>query len=190
MFQAFSISSITICIPNWSTLLFQEEIAKYFPKLSVRFTEHDPKLWTWKALKKSLKSWEFHENIIISNWDTLYWSIDIETYYKYHKAQKSDFSFALKFVMNPEQLGNVTIDGNKVLEFVEKPKAKPSYLTSCWMYITTKKFLETHDLWNHLEDDFFPKIPKLCRVTGFIYQGQWEHIQNDSAYERADGQLM
>jgi dTDP-glucose pyrophosphorylase len=59
--------------------------------------------------------------------------------------QKSDFSFLLKFVINPEQLGNIRINGNKIIEFVEKPKANALFLTNSGLYITSRKFLDKHN---------------------------------------------
>ena len=96
----------------------------------------------------------------------------------------------LKFVLNPEQLWNVAIHGNKVISFVDRGRAKSTYLTNSGLYITTRKFLNKSDFWEYLEWDYFPKLVENSNVTGYIYQNQWEHIQNDSAYERVNGWLL
>lgn len=150
----------------------------------------DSEFKTWKALKEVFKRTEVSENLIISNWDIFYGKLDLEEYYNYHREQKSDFSFALKFVLNPEQLWNVKINWNKILEFIDRPKASQMNLTNSWLYITRKDFLEKNDFWDYLEKDFFPKLPEICNTIWYIYSWEWEHIQNDSAYERVNGWLL
>jgi len=184
------IKNFVILIPKDTTELFKKELLKKFPNLIFNFVELDPEIKTWTALKEALKQENISNNLLVSNWDIYYWNLDLEEYYNYHKQQKSDFSFALKFVLNPEQLGNVKIHWNKIIEFVERPKASQMNLTNSGLYITTKKFLEKYDFWDYLEKDYFPKLPELGNIIWYIYSGQWEHIQNDSAYERVNWWLM
>jgi NDP-sugar pyrophosphorylase family protein len=143
-------------------------------------------LMTGQALKEALKHKNTNDKLIIANGDIYYWNLDLENYYKYHLEQKSDFSFLLKFVMNPEQLWNIRINWNKIIEFVEKPRANSLFLTNSWLYITSRKFLDKHNFWDYLEYDFFTKLPEIANVIWYIYTWQWEHIQNDSAYERVN----
>jgi len=184
------IKNFVLLIPKDTTEVFKKELLKKFPNLIFNFVELDPEIKTWTALKEALKQENISNNLLISNWDIYYWNLDLEEYYNYHKQQKSDFSFALKFVLNPEQLGNVKIHWNKIIEFVERPKASQMNLTNSGLYITTKKFLEKYDFWDYLEKDYFPKLPELGNIIWYIYSGQWEHIQNDSAYERVNWWLM
>jgi len=184
------IKNVIITIPEWSTDLFKNELLTKFPNINFQFLELDPELKTWLALKEALKLEHTSKNLLIANWDIYYWDLDVEEYYNYHKAQKSDFSLALKFVLNPEQLWNVQINWNKIINFVERPKASQMNLTNSGLYITSRDFLNKHDFWEYLEKDFFPKLPEICNNIWFILWWQWEHIQNDSAYERANWWLM
>ena len=73
---------------------------------------------------------------------------------------------------------------------MEKPKASEMNLTNSWLYITSSDFLDKHDYWEYLEKDYFPKLPEYWNTIWYIYSWAWEHIQNDSAYERINGWLM
>ena len=184
------VTNFVILIPHRTISFFQDELISEFPYLSFQFIEINQNLQTGEALREWLQGKDIEENIIIANGDIFYGNLDLWKYYRYHKTQKSDFSFCLKFVMNPEQLGNVLMNGNHILEFVEKPQAKATYLTNSGLYITTRTFLQSHDFWLYLEHDFFPEIPNIANVIGFIYSWEWEHIQNDSAFERVNGELI
>jgi len=190
IFTKPGIKNIIVTIPLWSQSLFEKELWDSFPTIHFQFIELDADLKTWAALKRALKLPFTSKNIIISNGDIFYWDLDLKEYYEYYKEQRWDFSFCLKFVLNPEQLGNVRVHGNKIIEFVERPKASQMNLTNSGLYITTRKFLDTHNLWNYLEIDFFPKLPDISNTIWYIYSWEWEHIQNDSAYERVNGWLM
>jgi NDP-sugar pyrophosphorylase family protein len=184
------IKNIIITIPKWTQASFEKELYDSFPTLNFQFIQLDPEVKTWKALREILKLPFTDKNLIISNWDIFYGDLKLKEYYDYHKTQKSDFSFCLKFVFNPEQLGNVRIHWNKIIEFVERPKASQMNLTNSGLYITTRNFLDIYNFWDYLEMDFFPKLPDLWNTIWYIYSWEWEHIQNDSAYERVNGWLM
>lgn len=190
LFTRAWIKNILIIIPESTLEEFQEELFTKYNYINFDFIEVNPELKTWEVLRKALKRKNICKNIIIANWDIFYWNLDVEEYYNYHKEQKSDFSFCLKFVLNPEQLWNVQIHWNKVINFVEKPKASQMNLTNSWLYITTKDFLSKNDFWDYLEHDFFPKLPDIWNIIWYIYSWEWEHIQNDSAYERVNWWLI
>ena len=190
IFTKTGIKNVIIIIPDNTALDFKNELLLKFPNVNFQFLELDPEIKTWTALKKALELENTNKNLLISNWDIFYWDLDIEEYYNYHKTQKSDFSLALKFVLNPEQLWNVQINWNKIINFVERPKASQMNLTNSGLYITSRDFLNKHNFWDYLEKDFFPKLPDLCNNIWYIYSWEWEHIQNDSAFERVNWWLM
>lgn len=175
--------------PNSKELFTKELLEKYY-STNFDFIEIDSDLKTWDALKIALKSKNTSKNLMIANWDIFYWNLDVEEYYNYHKEQKWDFSMLLKFVLNPEQLWNVQIHWNKIINFVDRPKASQMNLTNSWLYLTTRDYLDKSDFWEYLEHTYFPKIVKKDTVISYIYQWEWEHIQNDSAYERVNWWLM
>jgi len=190
IFSKVWIKNIIVLIPEKTYELFKEELYPNFSHLNIELIEIDKDIKTWTALKVALKSENTKKNLLIANGDIIYWDLNVEEYYNYHKTQKSDFSLALKFVLNPEQLWNVQINWNKIVNFVERPKASQMNLTNSWLYITSRDFLNKHNFGDYLEKDFFPKLPEICNNIGYIYSWQWEHIQNDSAYERVNWWLI
>jgi len=180
------ISDIHISIPEWTIDFFKVETKLFFPQNTFIFYEKNVNCETWDTLKTILNENNIREKVFISNGDNFYWSLDIEKYYDFHKKHWSDFSFCLKFVMTPERLWNVIIQWEKIIGFVEKPKAQATYLTNSGLYITSKKYLEQNEFGSHLETDFFPYIPSNSNIVWYLYSGEWEHIQNDSTLERVN----
>jgi len=190
IFTQTGIKNIIILIPENSTKDFKDELLWIFTYVNFTFIELNHEEKTWTALRKALEIENTSKNLLISNWDIFYWNLNIEEYYKYHKNQKSDFSLALKFILNPEQLWNVQINWNKIINFVDRPKASQMNLTNSWLYLTNRAFLNKHNFWDYLEKDFFPILPDICNNIWYIYSWEWEHIQNDSAYERINWWLI
>ena len=184
------IKNVIITIENDSTEFFKKELLEKYPDIDFTFIEMDHEYQTGTALKIALKEENTDKTLLIANGDNFYGNFDVAQYFKYHKEQGSDFSMMLKFVLNAEQLWNVAIHGNKIIWFVDKWRANQTYLTNSGLYITTRKFLNKKDFWEYLEQDYFPMLMEENDVTGYIYQNEWEHIQNDSAYERVNGWLM
>ncbi|MDQ7008660.1 MAG: sugar phosphate nucleotidyltransferase, partial [Candidatus Gracilibacteria bacterium] len=189
-FSKTGIKNFVITIPNNTKQIFIDELQNNFSHIHFDFIEINSEIKTGTALKLALKSKYTKKTLLISNGDIYYGGLNIDEYFEYHKNQNSDFSLCLKFVLNPEQLGNVQINGNKIINFVERPQASQMNLTNSGLYITTRKFLDKHNFGDYLEKDFFPQLPDMCNNIGYIYSGQWEHIQNDSAYERVNGWLI
>ena len=184
------IKDIHISIPTWTSDIFKKELNSHYPQHLFYLYELTHNIKTWDALTEIMTRWSIWETIFISNWDNFYGSLNLWKYYEFHKKQDSDFSFCLKFVMTPEQLWNVVIQWEKIIDFVEKPKAQATYLTNSGLYITSKNYLKSQDYGSHLETDFFPYIPSKSNVVWFLYSWEWEHIQNDSTFERVNGELI
>ena len=189
-FTKTGIKNIILLIEKDSTKKFENELLEKYPHINFDFVEIDSDLKTGSALKIALTRKNTSKNLMIANGDIFYGSLNMEEYYNYHKEQNGDLSMLLKFVLNPEQLWNVAIHWNKIIWFVDRPKAKQTYLTNSGLYLTTRDFLDKQDFWDYLEHTYFPKIVETDNVIWYVYAWEWEHIQNDSAYERVNWWLM
>lgn len=189
MFVETWVRFVRILIPKWDKKYFSKEIKWKYIGIDIKLIEVDPSLKTWSALKEAIKEPIVTEYIMITNGDIYAPKLDLKDYFEYHKSQNSNFSFCLKYILsNPEKLWNITINWNKISEFIEKPLLKNSYkyLTNAWFYITDKQFLSSIKIWDYLEYDTFPDMLEKWNVIWYIYSWEWEHIQDNIAYERAN----
>ncbi len=118
------------------------------------------------------------ETFIMCNGDELK-DIDIKDMFNYHKENKALITIALTTVDNPATYGIAVMNGNRVLDFIEKPsKAQMvSNLINAGLYIMEPEVIDyVPDGFSRLENDVFPKLCKEDQVLGYPFSGQWFDI--------------
>ncbi len=125
------------------------------------------------------------ETFIVSNGDELK-DIDIKRMHELHKRNDALVTIALTKVDDPAMYGVAKMEGDKILEFKEKPKNPPSNLINSGFYIIEPEVLEmVPNGPSSLERDVFPKIAEKGRLFGFPFSGQWFDCGNMERYEKA-----
>ncbi len=125
------------------------------------------------------------ETFIVSNGDELK-DIDIKKMHELHRRNNALVTIALTSVDDPTMYGVARMDGERILEFKEKPKDPPSNLINSGFYIIEPEVLEMIPNGpSSLERDVFPKIAEKGMLFGFPFNGQWFDCGNMERYERA-----
>jgi len=159
-----------------------DKIKQYFKDgkefgLKIRYLVEDEPLGTggWMHLMQE-QNLVPKEDFIVVNGDNLF-DIDFKDMLKLHKKEKAIITLSLHEVDDIGSLGVVAMQGNKVIDFVEKPKKEeaPSHYISAGYYIFSteafdyipkeKKFM--------LEKELFPMLAKQKKVAGYISNAQW-----------------
>ncbi|MFH0836874.1 MAG: nucleotidyltransferase family protein [Candidatus Aenigmatarchaeota archaeon] len=153
--------------------------------LNIKYIEESVPMGTAGFL--NLVSNEFKDTFIVSNGDELK-DIDIDEMYKVHKQNNALITIALTNVSDPSAYGVARLDGNKILEFIEKPKPgdEPSNLINAGFYIVEPDIIEMLPK-GHLmfEKDVFPMIAKMGKLYGYPFSGQWFDTGTPARYEIA-----
>jgi len=127
------------------------------------------------------------KTFIVSNGDELK-SLDIMEMHETHKKNKALATIALTTVDDPSAYGVARLDGNRIIEFVEKPKKgkAPSNLINAGFYILENEVIDMiPNGFCSLEKDIFPKLAEQGKLFGFPFSGQWFDTGNLERYERA-----
>ena len=127
------------------------------------------------------------ETFIVSNGDELK-DIDLEEMYQAHKQNKAVVTIALTTVDDPSAYGVAKLSGNRILEFVEKPKREdaPSNLINSGLYIIEPEVIAMIPAgFAMLEQEVFPKLAKQGKLFGYPFSGQWFDTGNMERYEKA-----
>ncbi|MBI4894873.1 MAG: NTP transferase domain-containing protein [Candidatus Aenigmarchaeota archaeon] len=151
---------------------------------SIKYVEEDEPLGTAGFLR--LVS-DIDSDFIVSNGDELK-DINIEEMYKIHRENNALVTIALTTVSDPSAYGVAKLDGNKILDFVEKPKKgeEPSNLINAGFYIISPEVMKMIPKgFAMFEKDVFPKIAKMGRLYGYMFGGQWFDIGTPERYEIA-----
>jgi NDP-sugar pyrophosphorylase family protein len=127
------------------------------------------------------------KTFIVSNGDELK-DINIIDMYDAHKRNRALATIALTTVDDPSQYGVARLEGERIIEFVEKPKKEdaPSNLISAGFYIIEPEVLRMIPKGPcSIEKEIFPRLAGMGRLYGFPFSGQWFDTGTLDRYERA-----
>jgi len=161
-------------VDNWSRL-----------GLNIDHVAENRPMGTGGAIKLAKK--KLPKTFIVSNGDELK-NLNIMDRYETHKKSNALATIALTTVDEPSAYGVARLDGNRIMEFVEKPKKDkaPSNLINAGFYILEKEIIDMIPKgFCSLEKEIFPKLAAQGRLFGFPFSGQWFDTGNLERYERA-----
>ena len=153
--------------------------------LNITYIEEEEPLGTAGPIK--LASEYLNETFIACNADELK-EIDLADMYLAHRENKATATVALTTVDDPSAYGVARLQGNKILEFVEKPSRDwaPSNLINAGLYMMEPEILSyIPDGFAMLEKDVFPKLARDGKLFGYPFAGQWFDTGNMERYEKA-----
>lgn len=185
LFRRYKIDDVTLAIGYMADKIkdhFQD--GKKFGVKMHYVIEKEP-LGTAGCLK--LLKDELTETFVMTNGDELK-ELDIKEMYNIHKKNKALATIALWQVEDPSAYGVAKLEGNKILEFIEKPKREdaPSNLINSGFYIIEPEVIDMiPDGFAMIEKDIFPKLAKEGRLFGYPFKGQWFDTGTFERYDRA-----
>lgn len=152
--------------------------------VNVTYVEEEEPLGTAGPVK--LAAPYLTESFIVANADELK-NIEIKDMYRFHKANKAVATIALTTVEDPSKYGVVILRGNKITEFLEKPKGEsPSNLINAGFYIMEPEIIKYIPSGHAMfETDVFPKLVKDGKLYGYSFGGQWFDTGTLERYEKA-----
>jgi mannose-1-phosphate guanylyltransferase len=153
--------------------------------VNITYVEEDKPLGTAGPLK--LAQHLLTESFIVCNADELK-ELDLSDMYLSHKDSNALATVALTTVDDPSVYGVAKMQGNKILEFIEKPKKDeaPSNLINAGLYILEPEVIDyIGEGYQMLEKDVFPKLAKEGKLYGYPFTGQWCNTGTLDLYERA-----
>jgi len=123
---------------------------------------------TLKLLRGKIKS------PFICSYCDIVFDYDLDVIWNFHSSNKNMVTSLLKTTQTPRKWGVVTVNGNKIMKFVEKPKKVNSNLVYTGIFISEPGILEMPG--NSLEYEVFPKLAEEEKLAGYICSGNSKHI--------------
>jgi NDP-sugar pyrophosphorylase family protein len=171
-----------------------DKIREYFGNgkrfgLNIIYVEESDPLGTAGPLKLASRQFKdfFNEAFVMCNGDELK-NIDLYDMYLFHKEHKGKATIALTTVDDPSTYGCAKMAGNRIIEFIEKPKkgTEPSKLINSGLYILEPGVIDyIPEGKAMMELDVFPKIAKQGSLYGYPFSGQWFDTGTLERYEKA-----
>lgn len=130
----------------------------------------------------------FNEPFLMLYGDVLS-DIDYGDLAEFHRAQRMAVcTMALTSTESVNMWGLARLQGNRVVEFEEKPKNPKTFsrLINAGIYLMESEifnFIGPKD--NKLESDVFPRLAQEGKLFGYPYEGLWLDISSSAAYKQA-----
>lgn len=160
--------------------------ATYFPREKIEFIVEEKPTGTFAPLMKTGEDW-FSEPIVVSNGDELK-DIDLREMIRWHYDRNSIATIGLVKVENPQAYGVARLEGNKIIEFVEKPKNPPSQYINSGTYVLNPEIRDYYPkdaTFAMVETDLFPKLAKEGKLYGYKLSGRWMDTGTFQRWEEA-----
>ncbi len=94
-----------------------------------------------------------------------------------HKNEQKMATMGLMTRDKPTDYGTVVLDGDLIIDFIEKPKKAESMVVNAGIYIFKPEIFKLiTSSTTSLERDIFPLLAKQHQLIGFFTHGEYEHL--------------
>lgn len=155
--------------------------------VKIHYIEEKKRAGTGGSLKLALN--ELGREPFLMMWGDVLIDIDLGDFINFYLEEAPAMTVALTSVSDPTDYGSVRLHGDKVVEYVEKPKKSKtiSHLVSAGVHIvdpSIRDFLPNKAQFM-LEEDVIPKLIKNNQVRGYLFEGLWFDVGTPEIYQRA-----
>ncbi|MCX6709524.1 MAG: sugar phosphate nucleotidyltransferase, partial [Candidatus Woesearchaeota archaeon] len=106
--------------------------------------------------------------------DIIFKKINLEEIWKEHIRQNALATLLLTTSATPSEKGVAIVEGNKILEFTQKPRETETYIVFSPIFVAEPAILDYRG--KSLEQDVFPKIAEKGLLIGHISAKKETHI--------------
>ncbi len=186
LLKKYGVNDIVLSVGHMKEKIISEKDSWSRLGLNISFVEEGKPLGTGGPLRLARN--RLTKTFIVSNGDELK-NINVIDMYESHKKNRALATIALTTVKDPSRYGVARLEGNRIIEFVEKPRKDkaPSNLINAGFYLLEPEVIDRIPKkgFSMLEKDVFPELAKKGRLFGFPFPGQWFDTGNLERYERA-----
>ncbi|MBI4052733.1 MAG: nucleotidyltransferase family protein [Candidatus Diapherotrites archaeon] len=155
------------------------------PPYAVDFIEGDRPTGTISPLLKAKA--RLKDTFLVAYGDTIT-SINLNDMLSFHRKNKAIATVALTTVSNPKKYGVATLEGNNIVDFVQKPtKNVQSYLVNAGYFIFEPEiFKYVSRNMENIERDLFPKLAEKRLLFGYPFQGVYLNVNSREDLRKAE----
>jgi mannose-1-phosphate guanylyltransferase/phosphomannomutase len=136
-----------------------------------------------------LQAKEYFNNPFLLLYGDVLSDLDYGDFVEFHRSQKTAVAtMALTSTEAVDQWGLAKLQGNRIVEFEEKPNNPKTFsrLINAGIYMMeTPVFSLISSKANKLESDVFPRLAEEGKLFGYPYEGLWLDISSSAAYKQA-----
>lgn len=140
--------------------------------VKINYIEEKKSNGTFETLK--LLKGKINSNFLVVYDDIIFDKVNINELWDTHSRSHSITTLMLTTSNEPSKKGNVVVQGNKVLSFIQKPKVSDNYIVFSPIFIAEPELLDYQGL--SLEKDIFPELARNNLLAGHISPVKELHI--------------
>ena len=165
-----------------------EKIREYFGDgsrfgVNIKYVVEDRPLGTagpLRLIKKILK-----KTFVVINVDTLM-NPEIGMIYDFHKKNNALITILLVTVDDPSSYGVVSLRGNQIIDFVEKPKKNaPSNLINAGLMVFEPEAIKFISKNKYMLEDLYKRVLKTNKIFGYPHDKKVYDVGTHERYEKA-----
>lgn len=149
--------------------------------VKINYVEEKEPLGNAKSTLKLLKG-KLNDTFLVVYGDVVFDKVNIEELWSQHIAHNALATLMLTTSARPFEKGTVRVEGNKILEFAQKPKKSEDYLVFSPIFVAEPELLDAEG--DSLEYDIFPKLAKQGLLYGHISSEREIHVHNRNDLKR------
>ena len=187
LYLKYGVDDIKINIQRSHLEDFYKWKATYFPKEKIELIVERKPSGTFTPIVKKVSPQWFSEPIVVSNGDELK-ELNLKKMIGWHRQKKALVTIGLVKVKHPQAYGVAKMNGDKITEFIEKPKKPPSAYINSGLYVMNPEichYFPRNAKFAMLETDLFPKLAKERKLFGYKWQGKWMNVGTFEDWEKA-----
>ncbi|MBI2971097.1 MAG: hypothetical protein HYY37_01615 [Candidatus Aenigmarchaeota archaeon] len=169
-FRGNMVSTIIILAQDGGDENIESELAKTGIEAQVRRTD---KRFNGEALFSIRDS--FCRDFIVMSGD-IYNQFNLRSMVEKHMHKDKLATMGLITHRRPTKYGSVTLDGDFITDFQEKPKAASSHLINAGIYLFKPEIFDVMHGVKSLEKDLFPKLSRMRQLIGYVTSGEYAHL--------------
>ena len=125
---------------------------------------------------------KINANFLVVYGDIIFSKINIDELWNDHIKQNAVATIMLTTSSKPSEKGTVKVEGNKVLDFAQKPRKSDIYLVFSPIFVTEPQIFEYSGA--SLEFDVFPELADKGLLNGHLSSEKEVHIHNKKDLDR------
>lgn len=186
LFKKYGIKDIILAVGYKADMIKKQMHNGSRMNVNLSYIVEDEPLGTAGCL--NLLKNQLTETFAMTNGDELK-DFNVAEMIKFHKRLGGLATIALLKVDDPSKYGVAKLNGNKILDFVEKPKKEeaPSNFINSGFYILEPEIIKLikDKKFAMMEKDIFPILAKKGKLFGYKFKGQWFDTGTFERYEKA-----
>lgn len=162
----------------------KKEVKEFLKKknfsTSIKIMEVDPEDKTQKVIEMA-KKFTSQDKLIVLLGDNYQNNFNLLDFIHYHNTSGAGLSIVVRANNATEGYGNIKLEWNNIVRFVEKPQTKDdiTFIINAWIYLIDANIIP--DTWKNLkiENDFFPDYVSSNKAKAYFHNWNWFHVQDN-----------